>query len=207
MSEEVTNPDITVPWSMVITTLLNGAFGWAIVIAVLFVTVDITAVLQSPTGALGFPYMQIFYQSTGSKGGATAMIAIILIMTVCGTIASLATASRLIWAFARDRGLPFHRHVSKVHPPPIQCLCTNELSSHIKIGPSGKLHPHLRRRHCLQRRLSHWPDQSRLLSRLQRRHFPQCQQSLRILHHHRELPALPPSHRWHPQTKHHQRDQ
>ena len=117
MSEEVSNADVTVPWSMLLTTLLNGAFGWGIVIAVLFVTVDIEAVLQSPTGMLGFPYMQIFYQSTGSMAGATAMIAIILIMTVCGTIASLATSSRLIWAFARDHGLPFSRHVSKVGLP------------------------------------------------------------------------------------------
>ncbi len=117
MAEEVTNADITVPWSMLLTTLLNGAFGFGIVIAVLFVTVDIEAVLQSPTGVLGFPYMQIFYQSTGSKAGANAMIAILLLMTVCGTIASLATSSRLIWAFARDRGLPFSRHVSKVGSP------------------------------------------------------------------------------------------
>lgn len=117
MAEEVRNADVTVPWCMLITTLLNGAFGFGIVIAVLFVTVDIESVLESPTGALGFPYMQIFYNSTGSKGGATGMIFIILFMTVCGTIATLATASRLIWAFARDRGLPFWSHVSKVGIP------------------------------------------------------------------------------------------
>ncbi|KAL8686759.1 MAG: hypothetical protein Q9218_006884 [Villophora microphyllina] len=114
MAEEVKNADVTVPWSMLVTTLLNGAFGFAIVIAVLFVTVDVESVLESPTGLLGYPYMQIFYNSVGSKGGATGMTVILLIMTVCGTIASLATASRLIWAFARDRGLPFWRHVSKV---------------------------------------------------------------------------------------------
>ncbi|KAL8775891.1 MAG: hypothetical protein Q9194_003536 [Teloschistes cf. exilis] len=114
MAEEVRNADVTVPWSMLVTTLLNGAFGFAIVIAVLFVTVDVESVLGSPTGLLGYPYMQIFYNSVGSKGGATGMTVILLIMTVCGTIAALATASRLIWAFARDRGLPFWRHVSKV---------------------------------------------------------------------------------------------
>ena len=121
MAEEVRNADVTVPWSMVITTLINGAFGFGIVIAVLFVTVDVESVLESPTGLLGYPYMQIFYDAVGSKGGATGMSVILLIMTVCGTIAALATASRLIWAFARDRGLPFWRHVSKVSPqiPPL----------------------------------------------------------------------------------------
>ncbi|KAL8730063.1 MAG: hypothetical protein Q9181_004794 [Wetmoreana brouardii] len=111
---EVRNADVTVPWSMLVTTLLNGAFGFAIVIAVLFVTVDVESVLESPTGILGYPYMQIFYNSVGSKGGATGMTVILLIMTVCGTIAALATTSRLIWAYARDRGLPFWRQVSKV---------------------------------------------------------------------------------------------
>lgn len=131
MAEEVSNADVTVPWSMLLTTLLNGAFGFGIVLAVLFVTTNADASLASPTGALGFPYMEIFYQSTGSKAGATGMIVIILIMTVCGAIASLATASRLIWAFARDRGLPFWRHVSKVCPP-FQTLIHIHRSTNIK---------------------------------------------------------------------------
>lgn len=114
MAEEVKNADVTVPWSMLVTTLLNGAFGFGIVVAVLYVTIDIQSVLMSPTGQLGYPYMQIFYDATGSKGGATAMICILIVMTVCGTIAALATASRLIWAFARDRGIPFWRQVSRV---------------------------------------------------------------------------------------------
>ena len=83
MAEEVRNADVAVPWAILLTTLLNGAFGSAIVIAVLFVTVDIKSALKSPTGSLGFPYMQIFYSATGSKGGATAMIVIIVLMTVC----------------------------------------------------------------------------------------------------------------------------
>ena len=114
MAEEVRNADFVVPWSMLVTTLLNGALGFGIVVAVLFVTIDIESALESPTGSLGFPYMQILYDATGSKGGASAMIAIVIIMGACGTIAALATASRLVWAFARDRGLPFWRHVSKV---------------------------------------------------------------------------------------------
>jgi len=113
MAEEVRNADVTVPWSMLVTTVLNGAFGFGIVIAVLYVTVDVGSVLQSPTGVLGYPYMQIFYNATGSKGGATAMFGILIVMSVFGTTAALATASRLIWAFARDRGLPFWRQVSK----------------------------------------------------------------------------------------------
>lgn len=116
MAEEIKNAEVVVPWSMLTTTVLNGALGFGIVIAVLFVTTDITAALSSPTGLLGYPFMQIFYDATGSKAGASVMIAIIIIMDAAGTIAFLATASRLVWAFARDGGLPGSRFVSKLQP-------------------------------------------------------------------------------------------
>ena len=114
MAEEIQNAEVMVPWSMLTTTVLNGSLGFAIVIAVLFVTADITAALASPTGALGYPFMQIFYDATGSKAGSSVLIAIMIVMDIAATIAFIATASRLIWAFARDRGLPGWRTVSKV---------------------------------------------------------------------------------------------
>ena len=114
MAEEIHNANVVIPWCMVSTTLLNGALGFAMLIAVLFVTVDIESALQSPTGALGFPFMQIFYDATGSLGGASTMICIIIIMDIAAAIAFLATSSRIVWAFGRDRGLPFWRTMSQV---------------------------------------------------------------------------------------------
>ena len=114
MAEEIQNAEVVVPWSMLTTTVLNGSLGFAIVIAVLFVTKDITAALASPTGVLGYPFIQIFYDATGSKAGSSVLVAIMIVMDIAGTIAFIATASRLIWAFARDRGLPGWRTVSKV---------------------------------------------------------------------------------------------
>ena len=128
MAEEIKNAEVVVPWSMLTTTVLNGALGFGIVIAVLFVTTDITAALSSPTGLLGYPFMQIFYDATGSKAGASVMIAIIIIMDAAGTIAFLATASRLVWAFARDGGLPGSRFVSKVCTGFTTVLCDWELT-------------------------------------------------------------------------------
>ena len=114
MAEEIKNAEVVVPWSMVSSTLLNGALGWALVIAVLFVTADITSALESPTGLLGYPFMQIFLDATSSKAGASVLIAILIVMSGAGTVALMATTSRLIWAFSRDRGLPGWRTVSKV---------------------------------------------------------------------------------------------
>ncbi|KAI4190671.1 MAG: hypothetical protein LQ348_003620 [Seirophora lacunosa] len=129
MAEEVQNASVNVPWAMLVTTLFNGAIGFGMVLAVLFVTIDITSVLESPVAALGFPYMQIFYDSVGSAGGATAMTVILLIMTVCGTISALATSSRLIWAFARDRGLPFWRHVQMGSAIPVYAVVVASITA------------------------------------------------------------------------------
>ena len=117
MAEEVQNAEVVVPWSMVFTTVLNGALGFAMVVAVLFVTIDIESALESTTGSLGFPYMDIFLSATGSHAGASVMISILIIITISATVAFVATTSRLIWAFSRDRGFPGWRHVSKVSFP------------------------------------------------------------------------------------------
>ncbi|KAL8670646.1 MAG: hypothetical protein Q9168_004825 [Polycauliona sp. 1 TL-2023] len=106
MAEETRNAEVVVPWCMVSATLLNGAIGWGMVIAVLFVTTNITAALESPTGSLGFPIIDITYNALGSKAGTSVLIAILLFMTAAGAISAMATSSRLIWALARDRGLP-----------------------------------------------------------------------------------------------------
>ncbi|KAL8658749.1 MAG: hypothetical protein Q9202_007450 [Teloschistes flavicans] len=109
MAEEIHGANVVIPWCMLSTTLLNGILGFAMLVAILFVTVDIDSVLKSPTGALGFPFMQVLYDATGSRGGATAMICLIIIMMICASIAFLATSSRIVFAFGRDRGLPFSR--------------------------------------------------------------------------------------------------
>jgi len=114
MAEEIHNADTVIPWSMVTSVLFNGALGFAMNVAVLFVTTDITAALSSPTGILGYPFMDIFYNATGSRVGSSVMIAIVIVMDTACTIAILATQSRVVWAFARDRGLPGWRFVSKV---------------------------------------------------------------------------------------------
>ncbi|KAL9598427.1 MAG: hypothetical protein Q9219_004517 [cf. Caloplaca sp. 3 TL-2023] len=95
-------------WPSTATSVFVGLLGSV------FATYDIEAVLASPTGSLGFPFMQIFYDATGSLPGASAMICIIIIMDISAAIAFLATSSRIVFAFGRDRGLPFWRTMSTV---------------------------------------------------------------------------------------------
>ncbi|KAI1313257.1 amino acid transporter [Xylaria venustula] len=113
MSEEILNADIIVPRAMVFSVLLNGALGFGILIAILFCLGDVDMALASPTG---FPFMTIFEQGVGSVPGAQTMASILVILMLCGTVSVVASASRMTWSFARDRGLPGWVHISKVDP-------------------------------------------------------------------------------------------
>jgi len=97
---------------MVFTILLNGTFGISMIVAVLFCVGDPEAALASATH---FPFMEIFLQAIGSVPGALTMAAIITTLSICATISNIATASRMTWAFSRDRGTPGWKILSKVN--------------------------------------------------------------------------------------------
>jgi hypothetical protein len=93
---------------------LNAALGFIMIVTLCYCTVDIDAVLESPVGMAGYPYIQIFYNSTQSKGAATIMTILPLISLTGSVTAEIATASRQLWSFSRDGGVPFYRYVSAV---------------------------------------------------------------------------------------------
>lgn len=127
MSEEIDNAALNVPRAIFSTMIINGLSGFGMVLAVMFClgdietvlvmidpafkqSIELTVVQQTPTG---FPFIQIFYQGVRSKAAATGMASLIVILLTCVVIGFLATASRMTWSFARDRGMPFHRFISK----------------------------------------------------------------------------------------------
>jgi len=113
MCEEIKNASTVVPNSLVASIGLNGMMGFAMLIAILFCIGDIDNALSTSTG---FPFIEIFHQAVQSNGGATAMTAVVLSLMIFATIAVLAAASRMMWAFARDNGLPGSRFISRVEP-------------------------------------------------------------------------------------------
>lgn len=111
MSEEIENPTKNVPRAMLFGIFLNGSLGFGMLLAVLFCLGDLEAVLGTATG---FPFMEIFLQAVGSTRAALAMAAVITILNICATISFVATASRMTWSFARDRGPPGWEWLGKV---------------------------------------------------------------------------------------------
>ncbi|KAI9655954.1 MAG: hypothetical protein M1821_005015 [Bathelium mastoideum] len=113
MAEEIEDAAIVIPRSMVASVAINGVFGFSIIIAVLFCLGDQEAALNTPTG---YPMIEIFTQAVQSKAGGSAMTAVIIAAMAFSNVSLLATASRMLWAFAREKGLPGHTYLSKVEP-------------------------------------------------------------------------------------------
>ncbi|KAH8665841.1 amino acid transporter-like protein [Tricladium varicosporioides] len=125
MAEEIRDASIILPWAMLGSVLVNGVLGFAMLIAILFCLGDIDSALASPTG---FPFIEIFAQATKSNAGASVMSCIIMVMVLCAALGCMATASRLLWAFARDGGVPLSRLISRLHEPttlPIYAILTS----------------------------------------------------------------------------------
>lgn len=111
MSEEIHNAAVVVPRTLILSIAINGTLGLAMTIAILFSATDLPDALQSPTG---YPFMAIFYQSTRSTWGTAAMSATIATLALCACVGLLASSSRLLWSFARDRAVPGWRYLAKV---------------------------------------------------------------------------------------------
>ncbi|KAI9732398.1 MAG: hypothetical protein M1834_001606 [Cirrosporium novae-zelandiae] len=104
MSEEIRDASVVVPRCMMWTAILNGALGFIMVVTYCYCAGGYATILGTATG---YPFVETFYIATQSKAGATIMTCIIALMEICSSISILATASRQLFAFARDNGLPY----------------------------------------------------------------------------------------------------
>ena len=111
MSEEIQNASLVVPRSIVLSILINGVMGFSMLIATLFCIGDLNAALSSPTG---YPFMEIISQAIHTTSGTAVLVALVFVLALCATVGLLASSSRMIWAFSRDRGLPGWKVLSRV---------------------------------------------------------------------------------------------
>lgn len=110
MAEEVKDAALNVPKAMLSTIFINGAFGFATYIVILYC-------FGNPQDVLGFQglaFVEIFLNATRSAVGTSVMTALLLTLYVCATFGFVASASRQAWAFSRDGGLPLSRFLRRV---------------------------------------------------------------------------------------------
>lgn len=92
---------------------INATLVFLMSVTLVFTLGDIDSILETPTG---YPFIQVFYNATQSYAATNAMVALVIILLTACCISEVATASRQIWSFARDKGLPGSSWLSRVRP-------------------------------------------------------------------------------------------
>jgi len=112
MAEEVRNASLTVPRAMMATVGINGVMGAAMMIGMLYACAgSIVPILNTQT-----PYITLLNLITQTPAATTGVSFLVLLMQIFSLIGVLATASRMTWAFARERALPGYRFLARVEP-------------------------------------------------------------------------------------------
>lgn len=135
--------------------------GFIMAIALTITLGNVDEILTSATGTqihpqydqacadpnTGYAFIQIFYNTTRSYVGASIRTLVIILTLVSSAIAEVATASRELWSFARDRGISSHRWIAHISPglnvpldAVLMSLLATSLLSLINIGSSVALH-------------------------------------------------------------------
>ncbi|MCJ1486673.1 hypothetical protein MMC06_006851 [Schaereria dolodes] len=113
MAEEVHRPEKMIPIAIMGTVAIGFVTSWFFSVSMFFSLNNLDDLFDTPTLV---PVLELFYQALISKAGAIVLESMIIATGVGCLIASHTWQSRLCWSFARDRGVPFSRFLSRVHP-------------------------------------------------------------------------------------------
>jgi len=166
---------------------VNGVLGFVMLVTLCFTLGDVNSILSSATG---FPFIQIFYNTTQSYVATDIMTAILVVTLTASSITEVATASRQLWSFARDQGVPFSSVLQYVRYNFFKPFLFAERCADVDdAGHSRMEHPPKRSPGLPRRYDPPLPDQHRLHRGPQRHHLP---------HHHLPDLILPHLHRLRP---------
>ena len=204
MAEELQDASYRLPRVMLWATIINGGMMFIMAVTVTYCIGDLDAgerrlpgrngrssladaslVLSTPTG---YPYIQIFYNVTGSLPATNAMTALILILGFFGNVTVMAGSSRQLFAFARDEGMPFSKWISKVGSCFIIAVAQGSSTdmkvnlTNIQTDPSCRRRPRQRHPSHLRPRRDHLTHQHRQHSSFQHRNIPRHRHSHDVIH-------------------------
>jgi amino acid transporter len=107
--EETKNARVSAPWGIYLSVTVSGFFGYLMLAFVTLAIKDLPA-----TAAAANPFIYIFDQALGGTFGRAVLWVVTIAMWFCG-LSCVTSTSRMIFAFARDRGMPLSHlwaHVS-----------------------------------------------------------------------------------------------
>jgi amino acid transporter len=110
VTEETVDPRRNAPWGVFLSVAVSGVVGWLLLLAVTLAIPDLGAAVRSDT-----PFIDVLVAGLGDTLGRALVWMTMGAMWFCG-LASITSNSRMLFAFARDGGLPASRWVARVSP-------------------------------------------------------------------------------------------
>ena len=135
VSEETHDPARRAPWGIVTSVAVSAVAGYALACAITLGIHDLPAIAGGPQPALA-----VLRHALGDGGGRAVMAFAVVAMWFCG-LSAVTSASRTIFAFARDGGLPGSRLLRQVAPrtrtPHLAILAAVSLPALLVLGTRG----------------------------------------------------------------------
>src|ERR671931_615452 len=125
MSEETRRASIGAAWGIVMSVVVSVLFGFILLVAVTFAVPN-----DKDAAGAGLFVVQYIWETSMGRRWAEFLLFIAAIAQCFCTIASVTSASRMMFAFSRDRAVPGHRvwrRVSKADRVPVYtvwAICT-----------------------------------------------------------------------------------
>jgi amino acid transporter len=115
LSEETHDASRTAAKGVLNSVLVSAIAGWVLILALTFAIKDLTKV----TGAGSFAVTEVLDEALGKTGAELMLFIAVVGQLFCG-MSAITSASRMLFAFSRDRAVPGHRtwsHLNKDHVP------------------------------------------------------------------------------------------
>lgn len=100
ITEETVDPSRNAPWGLFNAVAVSAVFGYVMLLAVTLSIQDLPG-----AAAAGNPFIYIIETALGTTFGRAMLWMVTLAMWFCG-LSSVTSISRMIFAFARDHGMP-----------------------------------------------------------------------------------------------------
>jgi amino acid transporter len=108
ITEETVDPTRNAPWGIVLSVAVSGLVGFFMLVAVTLAIGDLPAAARAPN-----PFIYVLQSALGTRLGNALLWIVMGAMWFCG-LSSITSNSRMLFAFARDGGLPRSRFVARV---------------------------------------------------------------------------------------------
>lgn len=110
MAEETILARLNSAWGIFLSVAVSSVVGYLMLMAFTFAIPDIAA-----TAGDAYPVLYIAYQNLTAFWAGLIAVIVFFGMWLCG-LASITSMSRMIFAFARDKGFPGWEFMKQIHP-------------------------------------------------------------------------------------------